>query len=380
MKNGNEQSPRICIITSPRPKAGIIPLSNLVDVLYPLSSYLYVITGNDAKEVLKDREHFSGCSLNVRAQGNAILEIIQYIILQMRISYHLLMIARRVNVIIFFEGECLLLPLLVARIIGKYTMLSLAASVPNWVDAEKNPSLVFKTMKLLELGNYRFTHRIVLFSPLLIKDWHLERYQNKISIAYNHFLNLDEFGFGKDGRDRRHLIGYIGRFGAEKGALNLAESLPELLKHFSRDRILIGGSGPLADRMIEAINKDNLARVDMPGWINHQDLPGYLKNLKLLIMPSYTEGLPNIMLEAMACGAVVLATPVGAIGDCIKDGQTGFLMEDNSPPCIVKNAIRALESPELDRIAENARHLVESKFSYEVAVKNWNAALESISG
>ena len=380
MKSRDEGQPRICIITSPRPKAGIIPLSNLVDVLYSLSSYLYVITGNDAAEVLKERGYICGCSLTIRAQSNIIFEIIQYIFLQLRISYRVLSIINRVDMFVFFEGECLLLPLLVARIFGKYTILSLAASVPNWVDSEKNPSLVFRMMKFLELCNYSLSHRIVLFSTQLIKDWHLEEYESKISIAHNHFLDLEEFGVGKGGAKREHLLGYVGRFGAEKGAMNLARSIPELLNHFSQGRFLIGGSGPLAENMIEAIGKDNLGRVSMPGWINHQDLPEYLKELRLLILPSYTEGLPNIMLEAMACGAVVLATPVGAISDYIKDNETGFLLQDNSPRCIVENAIRALESPELDRIAGNARSLVEREFSYEVAVKSWQSALECIEG
>jgi glycosyltransferase involved in cell wall biosynthesis len=378
LKEANEERPRICIITTPRPKAGIIPLSNLVDVLHSLSSYLYVITGNEAVEVLMERRYISGCSLTSRAQSNMISEIIQYIFLQMRISYHVLSIINKVDMFIFFEGECLLLPLLAARISGKPTVLSLAASVPDWVDAEKNPSLVFKMMKFLELSNYRLSHTIVLFSAQLIKDWHLEKYRAKIAIAHNHFLDLEEFGFGKESEEREYLLGYIGRFGAEKGALNLARSTPELLKHFSQGDILIGGSGPLAEKMVEVIGKDSLARVKMPGWIDHQDLPEYLKELRLIILPSYTEGLPNIMIEAMACGAVVLATSVGAISEYIKDEETGFLMEDNSPKCIIENAIRALNCPELDRIARNARSLVEREFSYEVAVRSWQSALESI--
>jgi glycosyltransferase involved in cell wall biosynthesis len=369
--------PRICIITSPRPKAGIMPLSNLVDVLLPLSSYLYVITGNEAGAVLKDGR-ISGCSIESRPQGRMFFDLLQYMILQLRISYHVLSNARNVHMFIFFEGECLLLPLLTARISGKPTVLSLAASVPNWVDSEKNPSLISRMMKILELGNYRFSDYIVLFSPNLIEDWHLQRYRAKIILAHNHFLDLVEFRPGAEGSKRRYLLGYIGRFGLEKGALNLAMSVPEMLMHFGTGKILIGGSGPLDERMRDEIGADNLARVDMPGWIEHRDLPGYLREIRLVVLPSYTEGLPNVMLEAMACGAVVLATPVGAITDYIKDGVTGFIMEDNSPECIVENAIRALECPYLDEISRNARDLVEREFSYEMAVKNWEIALELV--
>jgi glycosyltransferase involved in cell wall biosynthesis len=117
------------------------------------------------------------------------------------------------------------------------------------------------------------------------------------------------------------------------------------------------------------------ARVDLPGWISHEDLPRYLNPLRLLVLPSYTEGLPNIMLEAMACGTPVLATPVGAIPDIIIDGKTGFIMESNSPECIAENVIRALNSSDLDRIAEAGRRFVEENITFEKVVKNWKRIL-----
>jgi glycosyltransferase involved in cell wall biosynthesis len=118
--------------------------------------------------------------------------------------------------------------------------------------------------------------------------------------------------------------------------------------------------------------------MELTGWIPHDELPDYLNELKLLILPSYTEGLPNIMLEAMACGTPVLATPVGAIPDVIKEGRTGFIMENNSPGCIAENMMRALEYPDLDRIVENARELVKKEFTYGAAVERYRKILEDL--
>ena len=61
------------------------------------------------------------------------------------------------------------------------------------------------------------------------------------------------------------------------------------------------------------------------------------------------------MLEVMACGTPVLATPGGAIPDVIIDGKTGFIMEDNTPCCIAHNVKRALSCPDLEEIAKNGR-------------------------
>lgn len=112
-----------------------------------------------------------------------------------------------------------------------------------------------------------------------------------------------------------------------------------------------------AEKYKENLNK----KVELTGWIPHDKLPDYLNMLKLVVLPSYTEGLPNIMLEAMACGTAVLATSVGGIPDVIKDGDTGFIMENNSPECVAENVIMVLNDSNLDRIVKNAKELIEKE-------------------
>ena len=90
------------------------------------------------------------------------------------------------------------------------------------------------------------------------------------------------------------------------------------------------------------------------------------------------QGYPKIMLEAMACGTPVLATPVGTIPDVIADGKTGFIVQSNSPECIAENVMRALNSPDLEQIAESGRRFVKENFTFERVAARWKEVLDEI--
>jgi glycosyltransferase involved in cell wall biosynthesis len=116
--------------------------------------------------------------------------------------------------------------------------------------------------------------------------------------------------------------------------------------------------------------------VILTGWIPQNELPHYLNEFRLLIVPSDTEGLSNIVLESMACGTPVLSTPVGALPDFIKDGETGFIMANNSPDSIQQNVMRSLSFPHLERIIINTQDLLKREFTFESAVKRYSGILK----
>jgi glycosyltransferase involved in cell wall biosynthesis len=111
---------------------------------------------------------------------------------------------------------------------------------------------------------------------------------------------------------------------------------------------MIIGDGHLYKQVRKYISDNKLENVVvLLDWIPDDKLPEYYNELKLLVIPSYINGLPYSMLEAMACGKLILATPVGVIPDVIKEGITSFIVQENAPQGITKNILTILENNSL---------------------------------
>ena len=114
------------------------------------------------------------------------------------------------------------------------------------------------------------------------------------------------------------------------------------------------------------------------GMDPHEDLPLHLNDLQAARAPLYTEGLPNIMLEAMACGTPVLATPVGAVPDFIRDGETGFILASNTPEGIATSVLAVLSRPDLEPVAKAARDYVRKEITFEQATEQFAVVIDGL--
>ncbi|MCL0065577.1 glycosyltransferase family 4 protein [Dehalococcoidia bacterium] len=368
----------IGIVIPPLSKASKVPASNLVNILCSFSDDIQLITGGTSYGLFMKNKKVHAHEVKHRAGLNAFTRIRNYAKTQLKISYKLAKLSKNVDLWIFFiGGEFLILPILTAKLLRLKVVIALVGSGLKVAQIQKDH--LYRILAPLMKINYTLSNRVILYSPNLIKEWNLEKYRNKISIAHEHFLDFDKFKITKKFDERNNLVGYIGRLSEEKGVLNFVKAIPKIIKGKDDLQFLIGGDGQLRDEIEEYLENENLNdKVNLGKWIPHNELPNYMNELKLLVLPSYTEGLPNIMLEAMACGTPVLATAVGAIPDVIKDGQTGFIMENNSPECIAENVIRALKHPNLEKIARNARALVERDYTYEKAVESYKKILDEV--
>jgi len=369
---------RVGVVTVPIGKSGIYPLSNLMNILFHNSEKLFLFTGNNGYSFFKSDPRFMVDGKIYPKKGQSpVSRILHYIWIQISTTLYVLRRRNDVDIwIFFFGGYRLHLPIFFSKLLGKKVILLLADSGGRHLWYERG--IVTAPPKMMIDFPYAYADYIVLYSPYLITEFHLEPFREKILFAHEHFINFGQFKITSSLRNRSPIIGFIGRISEEKGVKNFVRALRHIHAVCGDVQFFIGGDGPQIDEVKSLIKEENLeGLVELSGWIAHDNLPAYLNQFRLLVVPSYTEGLPNIVLEAMACGTPVLATPVGGIPDIIEDGKTGFLMETNSPECIAKNVVRALRSPDLERTADTAWQFIQNNYSFDQTSRQWKSIIHN---
>lgn len=312
---------------------------------------------------------------------NNILLFVNNTFILMRIMCELIKISNKIDVVLIPTGIPIILPLIIeARLLAKRVILMAGGSAfLSFTANNPNRKRYGNIIKILEIMCYSLTNMIAAENLTAVKFIGLEKYIDKIAFLGT-LVYVDEnlLSRGKDVKDRENLVGFIGNINRLKGIENFVQALPILFKNRSDIRIIIGGDGPLLRDIERYILNENIQdRIKIMNWIPYETLSSVLNELKLLVVPSFTEGLPSIILEAMASGTPVLATSVGGIPEIIIDGETGFIMPNNTPDCIAANIIRAIESSKLNFIADNARKIIENEFTYSAQIEKWKALLVS---
>ena len=386
----------LVIVSVPVSRAGSVILSNFINILKPIFEEIFVVTGDyGAKfgitiDILKQefyRQNIHIISINTDTKKQPIIvRLIKYFLLQLKISKEVINLAKKNDIFVFtIGGSGLILPIALVKLLKKGSILIITGSTSkNIVQFYKNENRIIQHFllygtKIVELFSYRLIDKIIVYSDSLIGWYKLYKYRGKVYSNATKFVDANNFEPTIKISKRNNIIGFIGRFSKEKGIVNFVDAIQLISKKQTNLQFLLGGGGLLFEEITKKIEKNKLKnKVILKEWLPHNELPQWLNKLRVLVVPSYTEGFPNIVLEAMACGTPVLATPVGAIPDVIKDGETGFILEDNSPECIAKNVIRALKHPDLEKITKNARTLIEMEYTLEAAMERYRKILENI--
>ena len=160
---------------------------------------------------------------------------------------------------------------------------------------------------------------------------------------------------------------YVGRIAREKGLYETLQGL-RLAHELGVDaRLVVAGSGPEEPRLRRYAQALGIApRVCFVGPIFGADKVKLLSGADVMVLPSYSEGLPYALLEAMAAGVPVIATPVGAIPDVVSDGIHGFLVPARDGKAIAESlAVLAGDRDKLSWMSRACRRRIRAAFSIE---------------
>ena len=152
------------------------------------------------------------------------------------------------------------------------------------------------------------------------------------------------------------ILSFSGRIGPRKGTWDLLDAIALLKeKGVANHRLVVTGDGEVAKARRLVSEKGLQEIVEIHGWLSADRFQELRETSSIFILPSYNEGLPMAMIEAMSLGQIPITTPVGGIPDVIEDGSNGLLVEPGDPSSIAAAIEQLITDEDLrERLSEAA--------------------------
>jgi glycosyltransferase involved in cell wall biosynthesis len=176
----------------------------------------------------------------------------------------------------------------------------------------------------------------------------------------------------------RLIVGAAGRLSPEKGFRHLIDAAHQVVCQHPDAAFVLFGDGPLRQvlqRQIDALGLSQ--RFRLAGFC--ADLDHYYPHLEMLVLPSYTEGLPNVVLEAFAAGIPVVATAVGGTPEVVQDGINGYLVAPADPDSLATRITDLLrDRATRHRMGTAGMQLVRETFSFALQASEYSQVIDAL--
>jgi glycosyltransferase involved in cell wall biosynthesis len=174
---------------------------------------------------------------------------------------------------------------------------------------------------------------------------------------------------------------FLGRLGVRKGVYDLLKAIDIIVNDYGRKDLKFYLAGDGEESKVEKIidNTHLQDNVKILGWLNTEEKKKVLREVEVGILPSYEENLPMALIEAMACGKVIISTYAGGIPDLVKNDVNGFLFNAGDVDQLVKLILYVSEKPDdMIKITENNINTIKENFNLDTLSIELNAIYNSI--
>jgi glycosyltransferase involved in cell wall biosynthesis len=193
-------------------------------------------------------------------------------------------------------------------------------------------------------------------------------YDRNIAVVPNGF-NIEDYPDEPSFEDRAtHGKGilFVGRLKPVKGVQYLITSMKKVHEEMPDARLFLVGDGEERERLAALSTQLGLEKyVQFTGIVPHEKVKIFMQQADVFVLPSLSEGFPNVILEAMACGLPIIASRVGGIPDILTNDTNGYLVEVKDTNDLANKILLLLSDGVLrKKISDNNRQLVK-KYSWE---------------
>ena len=170
----------------------------------------------------------------------------------------------------------------------------------------------------------------------------------------------------------QHQLLFLGRICKTKGIGELLEVIPEFIQQYPDLKLYLAGIWE--DENLRKQAEAYPEHVIWTGWITGEEKEQYLRQCDIFVLPTYFEGQPVSVLEAMAYGCACVVSNTGGIPQMIEANQTGILIEPRSKESLKEGLLQALQDSELcSQLGTKARAKVEESFSLKQSLQELSA-------
>jgi teichuronic acid biosynthesis glycosyltransferase TuaC len=144
--------------------------------------------------------------------------------------------------------------------------------------------------------------------------------------------------------DDAELVAYVGRLVPEKGLRELVDAMAALAPQRPKLQLALIGEGPMRAELDARVAAESGLRTHLPGAQGPHDVARWMAASNAVTLPSYSEGHPNVLVEALACGRPVVSTPVGGVPEVV-DAESGLLVAVRDSAALAAGLREALDRP-----------------------------------
>ena len=167
---------------------------------------------------------------------------------------------------------------------------------------------------------------------------------------------------------------FVGRLNAFKNVETLVETMARLkAEGLENVELQLVGDGERRSHLESMVVEKGLTKaVHFAGWVNREQLINYYRQADLFVTATTWEGMPNTVLEGMACGLPVVATRASGLEELVRDGYNGYLVDIDDTAALTDCLIELIENPhERQRMGKESRKIAEQEFAWDYIAQQY---------